>query len=127
MRKIIVAAAAALAFFAAGIQARDSIDGNRLVVKPYKNGTFEAGEFRFGKAELFGYVGDLKDTKKITGILLRDGDKATPEQRHLIAEIAKAQELEATIELGGKQQPLVDPVSESDAAAAGAAGASGGR
>jgi hypothetical protein len=79
-------------------------------VKPHKGGTFETGEYRFGKAELFGYIGDLKDTRKLTGILLRDGGKATPEQKHALAEIAKEQQLDATIELDGKQQPLVDPL-----------------
>jgi hypothetical protein len=123
MRKIVTTAAAlALAFVAVSCQARDSIDGSLVVVRPYKGGTFETGEFRLGKAELFGYIGDLKDTRKITGILLRDGGKATPEQKHALAEIAKEQELEATIELDGKQQPLVDPTVD-----VAGAGASGGR
>ena len=41
-------------------------------------------------------------------MLLR-GDKATPNQKHLIAITAKAQSLEAFIDLDGKMQPLVDP------------------
>jgi hypothetical protein len=98
-----------LALAAVSAQARDALDGSRLVVKPYKNDTFETGEYRFGKAELFGYVGDLKDTKKITAVLLRDGAKASDEQKHLIATIAQAQQLDALIDLDGKEQPLVDP------------------
>ena len=125
MRKMLIAAAAlAMTFVALSSQARESVEGDRIVVKPYKDGSFETGVYRFGKAELFGYIGDLKDTKKITGILLRDGGKATPQQKHLIAEIAKAQELEAAIELDGKQQPLVDPMSAEEAAAGGAAAGS---
>jgi hypothetical protein len=125
MRKAIsVGTALALLCLALSGYARDSVDGNRVVVTPYKDGTFMTGEYRFGKAELFGYIGDLKDTKKVTGILLRDGNKATAEQKHLIAQIAKAQELDAVIELDGKQQPLVDPTPAAEAGGAAAAGGS---
>lgn len=89
-------------------QARD-IDNDRLIVKPFKNDTFATGEYRFGKAELFGYVGDMKDSKHIKGVLLRDGDKASDEQKHIIATIAQSQQLDALIEIDGKQQTLVDP------------------
>jgi len=51
----------------------------------------------------------LKDSKHITGMLLRDGGKATDEQKHIIATIAQSQQIDAVIELDGKQQPLVDP------------------
>jgi|KBSSwiStaDraftv2_1062776.scaffolds.fasta_scaffold282477_3 hypothetical protein len=123
MRKPILAAAVALFSLISIAHARDSIDGDRVVVTPYKDGMFATGEYRFGKAELFGYIGDLKDHRKLTGLLLRDGGKATPEQKHLLAEIAKAQELNAIIELDGHEQPLVDPA----APAAAAAGASAGK
>lgn len=120
MRKPILAAAAALLSIASIGHARDSLDGDRIVVTPYKDGMFATGEYRFGKAELFGYIGDLKDHHKVTGLLLREGNKATPEQKHLLAEIAKAQELDAVIVLDGREQPLVDPIAPA-AAAAGAA------
>ena len=102
-------AACALLLTAFVAQARDAFDGDRLVVKPYKGDTFETGEYRFGKMELFGYVGDLKDSKHIKGMLLRDGGKASDEQKHIIATIAQSQQIDAVIELDGKQQPLVDP------------------
>ena len=101
--------ACALLLTAFVAQARDAFDGDRLVVKPYKGDTFETGEYRFGKMELFGYVGDLKDSKHIKGMLLRDGGKASDEQKHIIATIAQSQQIDAVIELDGKQQPLVDP------------------
>jgi len=125
MRKAISAAGAlALLFLGTAGYARDSVDGENVVVRPYKNGTFETGEYRFGKAELFGYIGDLKDRHRVTAILLRDGDKASAEQKHVISEIAQAQQLSAVIELGGKRQPLIDPVAPaavSESAAASAA------
>jgi hypothetical protein len=122
MRKSTLAAAAALFSIVSIGHARDSIDGDRIVVTPYKDGMFATGEFRFGKAELFGYIGDLKDHRKLTGLLLRDGGKATPQQKHLLAEIAKAQELNAVIELDGKEQPLVDPVAPAAAGTGASAG-----
>lgn len=102
-------AACALLLTTIGVQARDSFDGDRLVVTPYKGDTFATGEYRFGKAELYGYVGDLKDSKHIRGVLLRDGGKASDEQKHIVATIAQSQQIDAVIELDGKQQPLVDP------------------
>ena len=122
---LIRSAACAFLFAAMSVSARDAIDGERLVIKPIKNDTFQTGDYQFGKGELWGYVGDLKETKKIKGMLLRDGGKATDEQKHIIATIAQAQELDAMIELDGKQQPLVDPkpapAPATDAAAAPAA------
>jgi len=109
MRKSIVTTAIALFVFAGASHARDAITDGKLQVKPAKDNQYQVGEYRFGKAELFGYVGDLKDDKKITGIELLQGDKASVEQKHMIAEIAETQHLEAVIDLGGKVQPLVDP------------------
>lgn len=110
MHKFLTPAAACTLMLAAlCAHARDAVDGDRLVVKPFKNDTFQTGDYRFGKGELWGYVGDLKESKKIKGVLLRDGGNATDEQKHIIATIAQAQELDAVIELDGKQQPLVDP------------------
>lgn len=124
MHKFLIRAAfGALLVAATSAQARDAFDGDRLVVKPFKNDTFATGEYRFGKAELFGYIGDLKDSKHIKGVLLREGDKATDEQKHIIATIAQSQQLDAVIEVDGKQQPLVDPkpAAAADAGAAPAA------
>jgi hypothetical protein len=106
---LIRSAACAFLFAAVSASARDAIDGERLVIKPFKNDSFQTGDYQFGKGELWGYVGELKETKKIKGMLLRDGGKATDEQKHIIATIAQAQQLDAMIELDGKQQALVDP------------------
>ncbi len=110
MRKFITIlfAISSLCIAAAGF-ARDPIDDGRLQVKPYKTDRFEAAEYILGKAEFFGYVGDLKDSKKITGIVLLKGDRASDEQKHVVAITAKAQNLEAFIDLDGKVQPLIDP------------------
>src|ERR1700760_2996583 len=117
MNKRISAVLAAASFvIAASAFARDPISDNKLQVKPAKDDHFEAAEYTLGKAELYGYVSDLKETKKITGIVLLRGDKATANQKHLIAITAKAQSLEAFIDLDGKMQTLVDPTPSQDTA-----------
>ena len=115
MRKSIAATVAVLSLVAVSAFARDPIRDGKLQITPAKNDRFEAAEYTLGKAELYGYVSDLKDTKKITGIMLLRGDKSTDMQKHLIAITAKAQQLEAFIDLDGKVQPLVDPTPTPDA------------
>ncbi|HZP65395.1 MAG TPA: hypothetical protein VFB32_03740 [Rudaea sp.] len=129
-KSAIIGAAALLLGLAGAAQARDPIEGGKLQVKPAKDNQYEVGEYRFGKAEFFGYVGDLKDSNKITGIVLKRGDKASDEQKHIVAETAQTQKIDAFIELDGKEQPLVDPTPAKAAPAAppiseaGAAGSS---
>ncbi len=115
MRKLILASLTVVALLSASLAvARDPIKDNKLIITPAKNDHFEAAEYTLGKAELYGYVSDLKDSKKITGIVLSRGDKATDMQKHLIAITAKAQQLDAFIDLDGKMQPLVDPTPSPD-------------
>jgi hypothetical protein len=109
MRKSIASLSAIALFSLAGIShARDPIDDGKLQVKPYKDTSYEVGEFRLGKAEFFGYVGDLKDSKKITGIVLLRGDKATAEQKHVVFATAQTQQLEVFIDEGGNVHPLTE-------------------
>ena len=116
MRKFIVLSLSALSLVAAtSAFARDPIHDGKLQVAPAKADRFEAAEYTLGKAELYGYVSDLKDSKKITGIVLLKGDRATDVQKHLIAITAKAQQLDAFIDLDGKMQTLVDPTPTADA------------
>lgn len=109
MRNIILAAAAAALAIGSAAQARDVQDG-KLLVKPAKGGTYIVDNAKLGKAEFFGVVGDYVETKKITGIMLRDGDNATDEQKHIVAITAKTQKIDAFMELGGKEVALVDPL-----------------
>lgn len=108
MRKIIVLAGGAALVLASVATARTIVDG-RLQVEPAKDNKYIVDGSRFGKAELFGYVGDFVDNKKITAILLLKGEKASDEQKHVIAITATAQHIDAFIDLDGKVQPLVDP------------------
>ena len=116
MRKLILAAAVAALALGGAVQARDVQDG-KLQVKPAKENKYIVDNSKLGKAEFFGFVGDFVESKKITGIVLLKGDKATDEQKHVIAITAQTQHIEAFIDLGGKVQPLVDPTPSKPAAA----------
>jgi len=122
MRKSLLFSTAVALFCLAGAShARDAINDGKLQIKPIKDNQFEVGEYRFGKAEFFGYVGDLKDSKKITGLLLKQGEKATVEQKHVVFITAQTQQIDAFIEMDGKAAPLVEETASAAPAAAAAA------
>jgi hypothetical protein len=106
-------AAATVASFS--VFARPIIDG-RLQVEPAADNRYIVDNNKLGKAEFFGFVGDFVETKKITGIVLLKGDKATDEQKHVVAITASTQHIDAFIDQGGKIQPLVDPTPSKPAA-----------
>jgi hypothetical protein len=110
MRKnfIITSTAMALLCLAIAGHARDPIEDGKLQVKPAKDNKYEVGEYRFGKAEFFGYVGDLKESNKITGIVLKKGDQASAEQKHVIFITAQTQQIDAFIDEGGQVKPLIE-------------------
>jgi hypothetical protein len=118
MRKILMTLAIGSSLMVAtvAVAARAIIDG-RLQVEPAADNRYIVDNSKLGKAEFFGFVGDFVDGKKITGILLLKGDKATDEQKHVVAITAQTQHIEAFIDLGGKVQPLVDPTPSKPAAA----------
>jgi len=118
MRKILMTLAIGASLMAAtvAVAARAIVDG-RLQVEPAADNRYIVDNSKLGKAEFFGFVGDFVDSKKITGILLLKGDKATDEQKHVVAITAQTQHIEAFIDLGGKVQPLVDPTPSKPAAA----------
>jgi len=108
MRTIILAAAAAALAIGGFARARDIQDG-KLLVKPAKEGKYVVDNATLGKAEFFGFVGDYVESKKITGLLLRDGDHATDEQKHIVAITAQTQKINAFIEISRKEIALVEP------------------
>ena len=110
MRRIIVTLGICAALAASSCAlARAVVDG-RLQVEPAPDNRYTVDNSRLGKAEFFGYVGDFVATNKLTGILLKKGEKATDEQKHIVAITAATQHIEAFIEQDGKVTPLVDPV-----------------
>jgi hypothetical protein len=115
MHRIVLLGALAALTVANVAAARAVVDG-RLQVEPSSDNKYIVDSSRLGKAEFFGYVGDFVDTKKITGIVLLKGEKATDEQKHIVAVTATTQHIEAFIDLDGKVQPLVDPTPAKPAA-----------
>ena len=115
MKRMIALGTFAALAFASSAFGRAIIDG-RLQVEPAADNKYIVDASKMGKAEFFGYVGDFVDGKKITGILLLKGDKATDEQKHVVAITAQTQHIEAFIDEGGKIVPLVDPTPSKPAA-----------
>lgn len=95
--------------------AADFKDGRALIV-PIEDDRFAIEGFEMGKAQLFGYVADVKETRGITGLVLRRANRATDEQRNAIASIAKALGLEAFAEERRKLVPMVAANDAVDAA-----------
>jgi hypothetical protein len=100
-----------LSLFLAGLAHAGSIRDGRAVVTPAKQDRYTIDSYTFGKAELFGYISDLKETKKITGIILKNGrsedSHATDEQRHSVASIGNTLQLETFTQDGKELTPLV--------------------
>jgi hypothetical protein len=92
-----------LALFVSGVAHAGDIRDGRAIVTPAKEDRYKIDSYTFGKAELFGYISDLKETRKITGIVLKNGrsasSKATDEQRHSIVSIGSTLQQSIT---GGK-------------------------
>jgi len=94
---------------AVNVSAADIKDG-RAIVSPAQDDRFMIDNFTFGKAELFGYVSDLKDTKKITGLVLRakkGKDVASDEQKRAIGSIANTLQIESFLQEGKELVPIV--------------------
>lgn len=96
-----------LGLFLAGSAHAGSIKDGRVTVKPVKEDRYQVDGYTFGKAELFGYLSELKETSKITGIVLKDGSKkASEEQRKSVASIGNTLQLETFTQDGKDIQPL---------------------
>lgn len=108
MNKIIVGLAALALAFAGGVaSARSDIKDGNAMVKPEKNARYSIDGATMGKAELYGYIGDLRDTDHITGIVLKKG--GDDEQRHIIATIAKTLGLKSYEQDGRELRELPQP------------------
>ncbi len=98
----------ALGLFLATAAQAGSIRDGRVEVKSAADDRYQIDGYTFGKAELFGYISDLKETKKITGIVLKNGQsKSSDEQRNSVASIGATLQLETFTKDGRELVPLV--------------------
>ncbi|MBX3688148.1 hypothetical protein [Dokdonella sp.] len=88
-------------------QARSDIKDGNAMVKPEKGVKFSIDGATLGKAELYGYIADLRDTDKITGVVLKKG--GDDEQRRIIGSIAKALGLKSFEQDGRELKDIPQP------------------
>ncbi len=85
-----------------------AIANGRVLVSPESDGRFSVDRNKMGKSQLLAVIGDLKDSKHVTGVVLKRADQASAEQKHLLIEIAQYWELDAVAENGNDVTPLTE-------------------
>lgn len=90
--------------------AKDVRDG-KVVVYPVKDDHFKVNEYSsMPKAQLYGYMGDLRDSQGLKTIVLKRAERATPEQLNSISSIARHLEINAVDDDGNNLiKPMADP------------------
>lgn len=106
MKMIMRTAMLALVLAATGSAfARSDVRDGNAMVKPQGEDKYSIDGFTMGKAELFGYISELKETQSATGIVLKRG--GNDEQRHVIGSIARTLQLKA-FEQDGRDLKSID-------------------
>ncbi|MDR2011984.1 MAG: hypothetical protein LBQ20_02820 [Rhodanobacter sp.] len=90
---------------AIGAAARSDVRDGNAFVEPVRNARYSIDGTTMGKAELFGYISDLKDREHLTGIVLKHGGDDA--QRHVIGSIARTLQLKA-FEQEGRNLKSID-------------------
>lgn len=105
VKTILRMALLALVLVAAGSAfARSDVRDGNAMVKPVGEDKYSIDGFQMGKAELFGYVSELKETQALTGVVLKRG--GNDEQRRVIGSIARTLQLKAFEQDGGDLKPI---------------------
>src|SRR5689334_5030628 len=108
MRRLVTTLIIGLGLATAGSAFAREIEDGKLLVYPLKDGKYKAGEVTGDKVTFYGYAGDVWERKHITGLLLKKGQDATSEQKHVVYVTAKQLKINAFIELDGHEQPLIE-------------------
>lgn len=107
MKNLLRSAVLALALLFAGTAlAADIKDGNAMI-KPLKGERFSIDGNHLTRAQLFGYISEMKESEGITGIVLRKGGDDA--QRSVIRSIAGTLGLQAFEEEGRRQLKPLGP------------------
>lgn len=99
-------------------QARSDIRDGNAIVKPAKEGRYSIDGNTFDKASLYGYLGDLRDTDHITGVVLKSG--GDDEQRRIIGVIAKTLGIKSFEQDGRELKEIPQPETQQPATPAAA-------
>lgn len=107
MKRILLALFAVFGLAFAAYAAKDVKDGNAYVK------AVDAEQFLFqgnplGKNMLLGSLQELKDEGKLTGVVLRNPDKASAQHKHLLKVIADYLQIQAYSGEGKDLQPLTE-------------------
>ncbi len=111
MRRLVTSLVLILSLgFAASTLAREIEDG-KLLIYPEKGNKYKVGDFMGDKVSFYGYVGDKWETahdkgKDLVGLLLKKGENATAEQKHIVYVTARQMKMDAFIEIDGKEQKI---------------------
>jgi hypothetical protein len=93
-----------------GAFARSDVRDGNAMVTPAKGDKYSIDGSTMGKAELYGYIGDLRDREHLTGIVLKRG--GNDDQRHVIGSIARTLQLKAFEQDGGDLKPIDLPATQ---------------
>ncbi|MFI4970387.1 MAG: hypothetical protein ACHP7D_09285 [Lysobacterales bacterium] len=105
MNKFMQGAVLALGLVTLGVaQARSDVRDGNAMIQPVKGDKYSIDGATMGKAELYGYIGDLRDRERLTGLVLKRG--GDDEQRHVIGSIARTLQLKAFEQDGGDLKPI---------------------
>ena len=106
MRRLITILVVILSLGFAGASIARDIEDGKLVVYPMKDNHYRVSDFQGDKVSFYGAVGDWYDRKHITGLLLKKGENATAEQKHIVFVTARQLKIDAFIEIDGKEQRI---------------------
>lgn len=108
MRRIIYGLFVVLSVGAAGAALARDIEDNKLLVYPQKDGKYKVTDVIGDKVTFYGVAAEVWERKHVTGLLLKKGESATAEQKHVVYVTAKNLKIDAFIEMDGHEQPLVE-------------------
>lgn len=96
-----------LSFILAAVTAHaaDVKDGN-AVIKALPKEQYQIDRMSMGKSMLTGYLQELKESKHITGLVLRNPHEASAEQKRLLRIMADYLQIEAYSAEGSNLEPL---------------------
>lgn len=108
MRRLIATTIACFGLGIAGMAAARDIEDGKLLVYPQKDGKYKVTDVIGDKVTFYGVAAEVWERKHVTGLLLKKGENATAEQKHIVYVTAKQLKIDAFIELDGKEQPIVE-------------------